>query len=83
LINLEDKDLLFVKKEETEEDDQEEDESDDESSFEDEEEENYEELIETCIKSGIEKKTDIENILKEVFSLKDAIFEKTKAESNF
>jgi len=82
LINLEDKDLLFVKKEETEEDqNQEEDESEDESSFEDEEEENYEELIETCIKSGIDKKTDIENILKEVFSLKDAIFEKTKAES--
>jgi acetyltransferase-like isoleucine patch superfamily enzyme len=81
-VNLEDKDLLFIKKEEVEEDELDEDDSDEEESLnEDQDEENYEEMIEQGILTGLEKKTDIENILKEIFSLKDAIFEKTKAES--
>jgi translation initiation factor eIF-2B subunit epsilon len=83
-VNLEDKDLLFIKKEEVEEDEFDDDDSEEEESLhEDQDEENYEEMIEQGIITGLEKKTDIENILKEIFSLKDAIFEKTKAESIF
>lgn len=84
LLNLEDRDILFLPvKNEEDEDDEEDDFTNSDIEDEEEEEENFEEEVEKIIENGIIKEHKIEDIIVELISLRKAFWEKTFSDSNF